>query len=75
MLTNLEIFVILFIERKEREVIKMLRILEILFTIAYLTVCVAIVIWIGISYADILAHNLHTGYDYPNWNFFTIFIE
>lgn len=53
----------------------MLRILEILFTIAYLTVCVAIVIWIGISYADILAHNLHTGYDYPNWNFFTIFIE
>ena len=53
----------------------MLRLVKTLFTVVFLMVCIAIIAWITISYVNVLAHNLHTGYEYPSWNFFTIFLK
>ena len=31
--------------------------------------------WVAVSYVDIIAHNLTSGYDYPAWNAFKIFAK
>lgn len=31
--------------------------------------------WVAVSYADIIAHNLTGGYNYPAWNAFEIFAK
>jgi hypothetical protein len=50
---------------------RIIRILEILF----MTVIILFVLWVGISYIDVLIHNTDiNGYSYPKWNFFTMFI-
>ena len=35
--------------------------------------CWLFLIWIGVSFLDIIAHNLTSGYEYPFWNFFLLF--
>jgi len=31
--------------------------------------------WVAVSYADIIAHNLTGGHNYPAWNAFKIFAK
>ena len=50
---------------------RIIRILEILF----MTVIILFVLWVGISYIDILIHNTDTsGHIYSHWNFFTFWM-
>ena len=37
--------------------------------------CAILIVWMAISYADVVAHNLTEGYEYPKWNLLTMFIE
>ena len=37
--------------------------------------CYVFLIWLCISFIDIIAHNLTSGYEYPNWNLLTYFIK
>ena len=37
-------------------------------------VCIAIIVWMGISYLEVVTHNLNmNGYEYNSWNFFEVF--
>ena len=53
----------------------MLYIFKKLISIIFIILFIAVAVWVVVSYANILTHNLHTGYNYPSWNFFTVFIE
>ena len=46
------------------------------FEIMVMVVIGLFLLWIAVSYANILMHNLdESGYCYPSWNFFTFFIN
>lgn len=37
--------------------------------------CILFIVWVAISYINIISHNLDmNGYTYPDWNFFTLFV-
>jgi hypothetical protein len=60
---------------KEREVIIMFNTIKSLMIVLVWTFFVGIFVWVGISWIDIVIHNLESdNYVYPIWNFFIFFI-
>ena len=47
---------------------------KIIFTI-WIVICLALIGWFIVSYADVCIHNLTHGYEYPSWNFFVFFMN
>lgn len=47
---------------------------KIIFVI-WVVICLVLIGWFIVSYADVCIHNLTHGYEYPSWNFFTFFLN
>lgn len=47
---------------------------KIIFTV-WIVICIALILWFVVSYADVFINNLNHNHEYPNWNFFVFFLN
>ena len=53
----------------------MLKVFYKIFSIFFYIICFAIILWVLVSYIDVLMHNINMeNYVYPSWNIFARFL-